>query len=179
MAVLFINSIMFLLEFIYSIYSGSQALLADSLDFLSDSVNYLITLFALNKSLKIRAVASLIKGLSMGMLGIWVIWRIYQKAIEGVVPETNIMLVISILALLANVFCAFLLYRYRKGDVNRESVWICSRNDAIGNFLVILAAIATYVTYTRWPDLIAAFIIVVISIAGFYKITKKALNVLL
>lgn len=172
--VLFVNFGMFILEVLSSITSGSQSLLADSLDFFSDSVNYGISIYVLSKSIKFRAKATLIKGYSMGIIGVWVLVSTLYKIFYISIPEAKTIGVIGFIALIANIFSAFLLYKYRKGDSNRASVWICSRNDAIANIAVILAGLGVWVTNTRWPDLLVAIIIVTISLSGARYIIKKA-----
>jgi Co/Zn/Cd efflux system component len=165
---------MFALEMFYSFVSGSQSLLADSLDFFADAANYGISLYALSKSITLRAKASLIKGYTMGVFGIFVAVSTVYKVFFAVTPKAEIIGVVGFIALAANVFSAFLLYKYRKGDSNRASVWICSRNDAIANIAVIFAGLGVWITNTKLPDLTVAFIIASISLSGAYHIIKKA-----
>jgi Co/Zn/Cd efflux system component len=172
--VLLINFGMFALEMFYSFVSGSQSLLADSLDFFADAANYGISLYVLSKSITLRAKASLIKGYTMGVFGIFVAVSTVYKVFFAVTPKAEIIGVVGFIALAANVFSAFLLYKYRKGDSNRASVWICSRNDAIANIAVIFAGLGVWITNTKWPDLTVAFIIASISLSGAYHIIKKA-----
>ncbi|MDA9573366.1 cation transporter [Rickettsiales bacterium] len=172
--VLFINLGMFILEIFSGLISGSQSLLADSLDFFSDAANYGISLYVLSKSITLRAKASLIKGYSMGILGIFVALSTIYKVFFAVTPKAEIIGAVGFIALAANLFSAFLLYKYRKGDSNRTSVWICSRNDAIANIAVIFAGIGVWITSTKWPDLMVAFIIASISLSGAFHIIKKA-----
>ena len=172
--VLFINLGMFVLEIFSGLISGSQSLLADSLDFFSDAANYGISLYVLSKSVTLRAKASLIKGYSMGVFGIFVALSTIYKVFFAVTPKAEIIGVVGFIALTANLFSAFLLYKYRKGDSNRTSVWICSRNDAIANIAVIFAGIGVWITGTKWPDLMVAFIIASISLSGAFHIIKKA-----
>ena len=172
--VLLINLGMFILEIISGLVSGSQSLLADSLDFFSDAANYGISLYVLSKSITLRAKASLIKGYSMGVFGIFVAVSTIYKVFFAVTPKAEIISTVGFVALAANLFSAFLLYKYRKGDSNRASVWICSRNDAIANIAVIFAGIGVWITSTKWPDLIVAFIIASISLNGALHIIRKA-----
>jgi Co/Zn/Cd efflux system component len=165
---------MFVAEISFSLSSGSQALLADSLDFFSDTANYAISIYVLNKVISIRAKASLVKGCAMGILGMWVALSTLYKTFSTSIPKAEIIGIIGFVALAANMFSAFLLYKYRKGDSNRASVWICSRNDAIANIAVILAALGVWATNTKWPDLAVAFIIATISLSGAYTIIRKA-----
>jgi Co/Zn/Cd efflux system component len=172
--VLLINLGMFILEIFSGLISGSQSLLADSLDFFSDAANYGISLYVLSKSITLRAKASLIKGYSMGVFGIFVAVSTIYKVFFAVTPKAEIIGAVGFIALASNLFSAFLLYKYRKGDSNRASVWICSRNDAIANIAVIFAGIGVWVTSTKWPDLIVAFIIASISLNGARHIIRKA-----
>lgn len=172
--ILVINAAMFITEIVSGIYSGSQSLLADAIDFLGDAANYGISLYVLNKSVSMRAKASLIKGGTMGLFGIWIIGSTLYKAFVIGLPKAEVMGIIGLLALIANVACAALLYKYRKGDSNRESVWICSRNDAIGNIAVMLAAAGVFVTGTKWPDLFVAAIIAGLALNGAGKIIRSA-----
>ncbi|MDA7705145.1 cation transporter [Rickettsiales bacterium] len=172
--VLFINFGMFILEVFLGLLSGSQSLLADSLDFFADSANYGISLYVLSKSITLRAKASLIKGYTMGVLGVFVAISTIYKVFFAVTPKAEIIGMVGFVALAANVFSAFLLYKYRKGDSNRASVWICSRNDAIANIAVIFAGLGVWITSTKWPDLAVAFIIASISLSGAYHVIKKA-----
>lgn len=173
-AILFINAGMFVVEMASGIYSGSQSLLADALDFLGDSANYAISIYVLNKSITTRARASLIKGYTLGVFGIWIVGSITYKALVTGVPQAEVMGVVGFLALIANVVSAALLYKYRSGDSNRESVWICSRNDAISNIAVMLAAGGVFFTGTKWPDLLVAGIIASLALSGAWRIIRSA-----
>ena len=174
--ILLINASMFVVEIISGVYSGSQALLADALDFFSDAANYAISIFVLNKSLTARAKASLIKGSAMGLFGLWIMGSTFYQAFTVGLPKAEVMGTIGFLALMANVVSALLLYKYRKGDSNRMSVWICSRNDALTNIAVILAAGAVFFTQTKWPDLIVAVFIAGIALSGSWRIIRSAVE---
>jgi len=172
--VLLINLTMFVTEIIFSLSSGSQSLLADSLDFFSDTANYAISIYVLNKVITTRAKAALFKGYCMALLGSWVLISTIYKLFLDITPQAETMGTIGFIALLANMFSAFLLYKYRNGDSNRASVWICSRNDAIANVAVIFAALGVGVTDTKWPDLAVAAIIIILSLSGAMQIIRKA-----
>ena len=151
-----INALMFIVEIIGGIKAGSVSLLSDSLDFFGDSANYLISLFVLGKTLNSRAKASLLKAYTMGIFGIWIVFTTLYQLWQGEMPNYHEMGIIGILAFGANLLVVFLLYAFREGDSNMRSVWLCSRNDAIGNLMVILAAIAVFYTQSNLPDLIVA-----------------------
>lgn len=157
-AVIFINAAMFIVEMSAGKLAGSQALQADALDFLSDALTYGLSLAVIGMSLKIRSTAAILKGLSLLLMGLWVFGStVYQFFILGV-PEAQIMGGIGALAFTANLASVFLLMRYKDGDANVRSVWLCSRNDAIGNVAVMVASVAVWFTATAWPDLIVAII---------------------
>lgn len=154
--VIAINAAMFIVEMVAGQLAGSQALQADALDFLGDSITYAISLLVIGMPLIWRARAALFKGLSLGLMGIWVLGStLYHVLILGV-PQAEIMGAIGMLAFTANMASVLLLVKYRDGDANVRSVWLCSRNDAIGNLAVVLAASGVWATSTAWPDLIVA-----------------------
>lgn len=154
--VIAINAAMFIVEMVAGQLAGSQALQADALDFLGDSVTYAITLFVIGMPLMWRARAALLKGISLGLMGLWVLGStLYHVLILGV-PQAEIMGAIGLLAFTANIVSVLLLMKYREGDANVRSVWLCSRNDAIGNLAVVVAASGVWATNTAWPDLIVA-----------------------
>ena len=171
---LIINALMFVIEFIFSQRANSVSLLADSIDFFGDAANYGISLYVLTMSLQVRAKASLIKATSMGLFGIGVLVHAIWNAITGVLPDAQTMSLIGVLALIANLSVAFLLYAYRNGDSNMRSVWLCSRNDALGNIAVVFAAIGVFGTGTGWPDLIVAAIMATLALTAAYQVIKQA-----
>ena len=156
--VILINASMFMVEMSAGKLAGSQALQADALDFLGDAFTYGLSLAVIGMSLRVRSAAAMFKGLSLLLMGLWVFGSTaYQFFILGV-PKAEIMGGIGLLALAANLLSVFLLMRYKDGDANVRSVWLCSRNDAIGNVAVMLASVAVWFTATAWPDLIVAII---------------------
>ena len=157
-AVIAINAAMFVVELLAGRLAGSQALQADALDFLGDSLTYGLSLAVIGMSLKIRSSAALLKGFSLLAMGLWVFGStLYQIFVLGL-PRAEIMGVIGLLALAANLASVVLLMRYQKGDANVRSVWLCSRNDAIGNVAVMGAGIAVWLSHSAWPDLAVAII---------------------
>ena len=143
---LFINLAMFFVELIGGAYAHSSALWADSLDFFGDSINYAVSLAVLGATLYWRATVALFKGAIMAIFGFVVIGKTIYAYTKGIPPEAITMGAIGILALIANVISALVLYAFRDGDSNMQSVWLCSRNDAIGNVAVIFAAIGVFGT---------------------------------
>ena len=155
---LLINVLMFIVEVAGSYASGSISLLADSVDFFGDAANYGLTLAVLSMGLAWRARAALVKGLCMAGFGVFVLARAAWDTVHGAAPDAITMGAIGALALVANVGVAVMLYAYREGDANMRSVWLCSRNDAISNLAVMLAALGVFGTGSRWPDLAVAAI---------------------
>jgi Co/Zn/Cd efflux system component len=154
--VIAINATMFLVEMGAGALAGSQALQADALDFLGDATTYGISLAVIGTSIQIRARAAILKALSLTAMAFWVLGSTaYHVLILGI-PRAEIMGAIGILALAANAASVLILMRYKDGDANVRSVWLCSRNDAIGNVAVMIAALAVWGTATKWPDLLVA-----------------------
>lgn len=175
-AVIGLNFAMFLTEMIAGVKGESLALQADALDFLGDSATYAISLWVIGHSLRTRATAALLKGISLGLLGTWVLGSaIYRVFVLGD-PSPIVMGVVGTLALIVNVVSALLLMRYRNGDANVRSVWLCSRNDAIGNVAVLIAAVAVSTTATAWPDLIVAAIMAGLFVNSAIRIIRQSLG---
>ena len=171
---LIINLAMFFVELIGGAYANSSALWADALDFFGDAVNYGVSLAVLGASLYWRATVALAKGVVMATFGFVIIAKVIYAYIQGVPPEAITMGAIGILALIANVISAAVLYAFRDGDSNMQSVWLCSRNDAIGNVAVIFAAIGVFGTGSMLPDLIVAMIMAGLGVTAGYQVIKKA-----
>jgi Co/Zn/Cd efflux system component len=171
---LVINAGMFAVEIIAGVAAQSAALQADALDFLGDSANYAISLGVAGLALRWRARAALLKGASLLVLGLWVLGSTAWMALAGTLPQAETMGVIGIMALIANLACAAMLWRHREGDANRRSVWICSRNDAIGNIAVVAAALGVFGTGTGWPDIAVAAILAGLGVSGGGQIVRQA-----
>ena len=173
--VLAINASMFVVEMSVGIGAGSSALQADALDFLGDSASYIISLIVLTAHLRWRAGAALLKAASMTAFGLWVLGSTVWYLLQGGVPGALVMGSIGALALVANVVSAALLFGFRRGDSNMRSVWLCSRNDAIGNVAVILAAGGVSWLGSRWPDAIVAFIMAGLALTAAWQLFRHAL----
>jgi Co/Zn/Cd efflux system component len=171
---LFINVAMFAVEIGAGIKSGSVSLLADAVDFAGDAANYGISLAVLAMGLAWRSRAALVKGLSMAAFGIFVVAKAGWSAFAGIPPEPLTMGVVASLALLANAGVALMLYAFRDGDANMRSVWLCSRNDAIGNVAVMLAALGVWASGTGWPDLAVAAILASVFVTSSFRILTLA-----
>ncbi len=172
---LFINLVMFVIEVLSGFSANSVSLMADAIDFFGDAMNYGISLLVLSMHFMWRARAALFKGLTMGAFGLFVLASAAWSFMHGKVPEPYTMGLIGMLALVANISVALMLYAYREGDANMRSVWLCSRNDAIGNLAVILAAVGVFGSGNAWPDLLVAFIMAGLSISAAIQISKRAL----
>lgn len=168
------NAAMFVVQLIASYFAHSVALMANSLDFLSDAANYGISIYVLGHTLSVKAKASIFKGLSLGLVGVWTAYETFRQAFEQVMPEPGIMTVVSIVALAVNIGCAILLYRYRAGDSNTQSVWLCSRNDALGNIAVMFAAGGVFAFANVWPDVIVAAVLGWLAISAAWQIVRAA-----
>lgn len=171
---LVINAGMFAIELVAGVSADSRALMADALDFLGDAANYAISLVVAGMALVWRARAALLKGVTLIALGLWVLGSTAYAAVLGASPHAGTMGLIGVLALVANVGVALMLYRFRSGDANMRSVWICSRNDAIGNVAVVAAAAGVFGTGTAWPDLVVAAILATLGLSGGFQIIRQA-----
>jgi Co/Zn/Cd efflux system component len=175
-AVIALNASMFAVEMGGGVMAGSEALQADALDFLGDTLTYGMSLAVIGLSLRVRATAALIKGATLALMGLWVlggtVWHVFILA----TPRADVMGLIGFLALAANVASVLILIKYKEGDANVRSVWLCSRNDAIGNVAVMLAALGVWITATGWPDVIVAAILASLFLNSARKILRQALG---
>jgi Co/Zn/Cd efflux system component len=172
--VISLNGAMFVGEMIAGQLAGSQALKADALDFLADTVTYGLSLVVIGASLRRRATAALAKGVSLSLMAAWVFGStVYQTLILGL-PKAEVMGVVGVLALAINAASVLLLRPYKDGDANVRSVWLCSRNDTIGNVIVMGAALAVWGTSTAWPDLLVAGIMAGIFVTSSVQILRQA-----
>jgi len=172
--VLVINGAMFAVEAGAGLLAGSVALQADALDFLGDAATYALSLMVLGMSLRWRASAAVLKGATMGLFGLWVIGNTILHAVTGGIPSASTMGVIGTLALIANVVSALVLFGYRNGDSNRRSVWLCTRNDAIGNVAVVGAGGLVYLLQSGWPDLVVGGAMGALALHSAYAVLTHA-----
>ena len=173
--VIAINAAMFVVEMAAGALAGSQALKADALDFLGDTMTYGISLFVLGMSLRVRATAALVKGVSLAVMGLWVFASTAWQVLVLGVPDAPVMGAVGFLALAANMASVLVLMRYKDGDSNVRSVWLCSRNDAIGNVAVMAAAGGVALTGTAWPDLAVAALMAGLFLWSAAQIVRQAL----
>jgi len=173
--VIALNGAMFLGETAAGQLAGSQALKADALDFLGDTVTYGLSLAVIGASLRTRATAALFKGLSLSLMALWVFGStVYQTLILGL-PRAEVMGAVGALALAVNLASVLLLMPYKDGDANVRSVWLCSRNDAIGNVIVMAAALGVWGAASAWPDLLVAGIMAGVFLTSSVQILRHAL----
>ncbi len=173
-SVLAINGVMFLVEGASGLAADSVSLQADALDFLGDAATYGISLMVLGMSLRWRAGAALLKGTAMGAFGIWVLGASAYHIVYPALPSAGIMSGVGVLALVANLASAFLLYRFRHGDANARSVWLCTRNDAIGNIAVVAAGAGVFATATGWPDLGVGVVMAALALSSSFLVLRQA-----
>ena len=163
---LVLNAAMFVVELGASWASDSVSLLADSIDFFGDAANYALSLAVLGMALPARSKAALFKAACMGAFGVFVLGKALWNLQAGLVPEPATMGLVGFAALAVNGGVAWMLYRYRSGDANMRSVWICTRNDALGNVAVMLAALGVFGTGSAWPDLVVAAVMGTLALWG-------------
>ncbi|MEW6706045.1 MAG: cation transporter [Pseudomonadota bacterium] len=171
---LVLNALMFVVELGASWSSGSVSLMADSIDFFGDAGNYAISLAVLGMGAAARSRAALFKAATMGAFGVFVLARTAWHLHLGAAPEALTMGVVGFAALAVNAGVALMLYRFRGGDANMRSVWICSRNDAIGNVAVMLAALGVFGTGGAWPDLVVAAVMGTLALSGATSVVRQA-----
>jgi Co/Zn/Cd efflux system component len=169
-----VNAGFFVAEIVAGAAAGSAALQADALDFFGDAANYAISLGVAGMALTWRARAAVAKGSTLLAFALWVLGSTAWHAVHGTLPRADVMGVVGIAALIANGGVAVMLYRFRTGDANMRSVWICSRNDAVGNAAVLLAAMGVFGTGTGWPDVIVAAIMGGLGLWGGLQIVTQA-----
>ncbi len=172
--VIAINFAMFVIELSAGFMGQSQALKADALDFLADSATYGLSLAVIGQSLLLRSKVALIKGYSLALMSLLVVVTTLYRVLFEANPEAVVMGSIGMLALTANLTSVLLLMKYRDGDANVRSVWLCSRNDAIGNIAVMLAAAAVWMTSSSWPDLLVAFLMAPLFLSTSIQIIRQA-----
>ncbi|MEN9629324.1 MAG: hypothetical protein RJA10_2551 [Pseudomonadota bacterium] len=171
---LVVNALMAVVEVATGLKADSVSLLADAVDFAGDAANYGLSLAVLSLALAWRSRVAWIKGWSMAAFGVFVLGRGLWSLLTGQVPEPLTMGVVGTLALVANVAVALLLYRFREGDANMRSVWLCTRNDALGNLAVVAAALGVFGTGRAWPDLVVAAVMATLALSAARSVLRQA-----
>ena len=169
-----LNVAMFGVELGASWLSGSLSLLADSIDFFGDAANYGLSLAVLAMAATVRSRAALFKAACMGGFGVFVVASALWNLRNGAPPQAATMGIVGFVALLVNAGVAWMLYRFREGDANMRSVWLCSRNDALGNLAVMLAALGVFGTGSAWPDLLVAGLMGALALTGAWSVLRQA-----
>jgi len=171
---LVVNAGMFLVEVVAGLAAGSVSLLADAVDFFGDAANYAVSLAVIGFALPWRSRVAWLKGLAMGAFGLFVIGRAAWSLASGTVPEPATMGIVGVLALAANLGVAWLLYAFRDGDADMRSVWLCTRNDALGNLAVLAAAAGVFGTGLAWPDLVVAAVMAALALSASREVLRHA-----
>lgn len=171
---LILNAVMFVMEILAGIQADSVSLIADSVDFLSDATNYGISLTVLSMAIHYRSKTSITKGYSMIVLGGSVTFLTVYQLSQEQLPSYSDMGILGVLALSVNAIVAVMLYRFRNGESNMRSVWLCSRNDVLGNIAVLCASYGVYLTQTHYPDLVVAVIMTYLTLTSGIQIIKQA-----
>lgn len=169
-----INGVMFIAEIIAGITGDSTALIADSLDMLADATVYAIGLYAVGRSLLVKVKAAHISGIFQIVLGLGVLFDIVRRTVTGSEPESLIMIVMGIAALIANTACLVLIYKHRQGEVHMRASWIFSKNDVVANLGVIGGGVLVNWFDSPWPDLFIGLTIAAIVIRGGIQIINEA-----
>ncbi len=172
--VIFLNACMFIVEMHGGYFAKSQALKADALDFLADTLTYGLSLYAIKTSKKTKAMIAGLKGFSLMMMGLWIAGSTVYLFLTPSTPKVELMGWIGFLALIVNLISVLLILKYKHGDVNIRSVWLCSRNDAIGNVGVIVTAFLSGWINSGWPDLIAACFMSALFIHSSFQIFSQS-----
>ena len=175
-AVLIINAVLFFVEAAAGLLANSTALLADSLDMLGDSLVYGFSLYVLWRSAEWKAKAALLKGAIMALFGIGVLLEVIYKMVSGIIPSAETMGIIGALVLLGNGVCFLLLFRHRSDDLNMRSTWLCSRNDIVANFSVLIAAVGVKVFDARWPDIVVGAAISALFLRSAFSVLRESLR---
>ena len=171
---LVVNAAMFVVEIAGGVSSGSLSLLADAVDFAGDALNYGVSLAVLAAAVAWRARAAMLKAASMMGFGLFVLGNALWNVWHGSVPNATTMGAVAVLALAANLSVAWMLYAFREGDANMRSVWLCTRNDAIGNLAVMAAALGVFGTGSAWPDLAVAGLMATLALHGGWQVLRQA-----
>lgn len=173
---LIVNAAMFVVEMVAGISAGSSSLQANALDFFGDAANYAISLSVVGMAAAWQTRAAFFKGATMFMFGLWILGTTARHIYVGTLPEAATMGVIGFVALVANLVVAVTLYRFRNGDANMKSVWLCTRNDSVGNIAVLLAAAGVFGTATGYPDYIVAAVLAYLSLSAGWQTLQHALS---
>jgi cation diffusion facilitator family transporter len=173
--VLIINALMFVVEFGAGVIAGSTALMADASDMLGDALVYGVSIYAISRSDRWKAGAAALKGVVILLLALGIVINIIVKIGSGVPPSSTLMLAFGGVALIANLVCLALLWRFRSQDVNMASTFECSRNDVISNVGVLAAAAAVAALASPWPDILIGAVMAVVIFRSSVRVLSEAI----
>ena len=173
--VLILNALMFVVEFGAGVIAGSTALMADASDMLGDALVYGVSIYAISRSDRWKAGAAALKGVVILLLALGIVINIIVKIGSGVPPSSTLMLVFGGIALIANLFCLALLWRFRSQDVNMASTFECSRNDVISNVGVLAVAAAVAALASPWPDILIGAVMAVVIFRSSVRVLSEAI----
>jgi Co/Zn/Cd efflux system component len=174
--VFIIHIIMFCIAFTAAVIAKSSSVLADSLDFIGDAISYALSIYVLSRGVLVGAIISIAKAVTMLSFGVPVMFYAVTRFEDGVVPSYEIMNIAGFLGIIAHIVCIYLLYKFKTGDSNRLSVWICTINDLLSNIITVIASQIVRVTDSVIPDIVAAMIIISIAVYGAIVILKQAIK---
>lgn len=173
--VLAINIAMFFVELGAGLLASSSSLLSDSLDNLGDALTYGMSLYAVDRGARSKAKVAMFKGSLILLAGLFVLSQVVYRLLNPVIPTYETMGAVSLLALVANSACLWLLWKHREEDVNMSSVWECSRNDIASNLSVFVAAAAVGATSSGWPDVLIALVLAVMFVRSAIRVFRSAI----
>lgn len=172
--VIAINLIAFVVVSSGGLLAGSASVAANALDFLADGATYAISLWAIGKSVGVRSATAMAKGASLGVLGLSVLGFAIWRAVSGTPPEGFTISGLGAFGVAANLAAAFLLAKYRDGDANVRSVWLCTRNDVIQCFAIVATGGLVWITGSRWPDVVVGAVLAVVFLQSAWSIIAQA-----
>ncbi len=172
--VLIINAVMFVAVLVAALYAKSSALLSGTIDNLGDAITYGLSLYAVSRGARYKAKVALIKGFLILFAALMVCVHVFYKLKNPEIPIFEVMGIMTLFSLLANVLCLSLLWKHRREDINMASVWECSRNDVIENLSVLVATVAIWASQSQWPDILVAGILIIILLRSALGIIRKS-----
>ena len=174
--VLGINTVMFVVAAVAALFASSTSLLSGSIDNLGDAFTYALSLWAVSQGARAKARVSLFKGGLILLAAMAVSVHLAYKLTSPAVPVFELMGLMSLAGLVANLACLLILNRHRGEDINMDSVWECARNDVIENLVVLAAALGVWLTASQWPDTLLALVLVVVLYRSAFRIIRRSLR---
>jgi len=171
-----INASMFVIEIGVGWLAESTALIADSFDMFADAVVYGIGLYVVGRAAKDKAKAALVSGYFQAVLGLLILIDIVRRVIQGSEPISELIMIMGLIALFANLICLVLIHKHKDGEVHMRASWIFSANDVIANMGVIIGGALVWWLDSRWPDMFIGIIIALVILRGSRMIIQDAKN---